>query len=149
MVAADSVGVVHVLELADLADGVGVDGYPDAVRLVDIASDGRLFAACTDDEVTWWTVSDVGEVADEPQCCVGHDAAITACAIGSSGFLATGDANGIVRLWSSQLRDLPLGALHLDGEVTVLSWSRCGGRLAVGTTTGEVVIAAVEAGEMV
>ncbi|MEM9038692.1 MAG: hypothetical protein AAGD33_02225 [Actinomycetota bacterium] len=149
VVAADSRGVVHVLELSDLADGYGVDGYPDAVRLVDIAPDGELFAACTDDEVTWWTVSETGEVADQPQCSVGHDAPITSCAIGSRGFLATGDHQGVVRLWSSRLRDLPVGVLQLEGEITVLSWSPTGDRLAVGSTAGEVVVAELEAGEMV
>ncbi|MEM8747534.1 MAG: hypothetical protein AAGF91_12600 [Actinomycetota bacterium] len=149
VIAADSRGVIHMLELSDLADGYGVDGYPDAVRLVDIAPDGGLFAACTDDEVTWWTVSDAGEVADQPQCSVGHDAPITACAIGSRGFLATGDHQGVVRLWSSRLRDLPVGVLQLDGEITVLSWSATGDRLAVGSTAGEVVVAELEAGEMV
>ena len=146
--AGDSTGSIHVLDLAEPTRGTELSGYPDAVRHLDIAPGGDVVVACADDELTWWTIGTDGRVSDEPECSVGHSAPITACSIGATGFVATGDLDGVVRLWSPRLRDLPLGAVHLDGEVTALAWSRSGQRLAVGSAGGDVLVADVEAGEL-
>ncbi len=146
--ASDATGAIHVLELAELEHGTELHGYPDAVRHLEIAPGGDLVVAGADDEVTWWSISADGRVADEPECSVGHDTAITACAIGASGYVATGDADGMVRLWSPRLRDLPVGALPLGREVTALEWNSSGEHLAIGTAGGEFVVADIEAGEL-
>ena len=59
------------------------------------------------------------------------------------------DADGLVRLWSPDLRDIPVSSMHLDSEVTVLRWSVDGERLAMGTTTGGLVIADLVSGKLV
>ncbi|MEM1334405.1 MAG: WD40 repeat domain-containing protein [Actinomycetota bacterium] len=148
IVAADATGALHVLDLGDLERGTELTGYPDAVRLLDISPSGEVVVACADDEVTWWAVDRIGRVSDEPECSVGHESPITACAFGSSGYVATGDPDGVVRLWSPRLRDLPLAALHVGDEVTELRWSPWGERLAIGTAGGDVVVATVDAGDV-
>lgn len=87
-------------------------------------------------------------VADEPDTGIGHDAPISACSVGRSGFVATGDIDGTLRLWSPRLRDLPVASLTVDHEITVLSWNQHGDRLAIGTTDGEIVVADVTVGEL-
>ncbi|MFK8024303.1 MAG: hypothetical protein AB8G26_10120 [Ilumatobacter sp.] len=106
--AADASGAIHVLETGDLENGTELTGYPDAVRHLGIDPSGATLVACADDELTWWSVHDDGRVVDEPEATVGHAAAITACANGTFGFVTTGDADGVVRLWSPRLRDLPV-----------------------------------------
>lgn len=146
--AADASGAIHVLAVADLEHGTELTGYTDAVRHLDIDPTGDVIVAAADDELTWWSVDAHGRVANEPDTVLGDGAPITACTIGRSGLVATGDVDGIVRLWSPRLRDLPLATLEVDHEITVLSWSRHGDRLAVGTADGEVVTADVTIGEL-
>ena len=126
-----------------------VTGYPDPVRHLGLSQDGATVIAGADDELTWWGVDETGRVDDEPSSSVAHDAPISACAIGATGFVATGDHDGVVRLWSPRLRDLPVAAVHVDGEVTALLWGPWGDHLAIGTITGEVVVATLAVGELV
>jgi len=149
VVASDSTGAIHVLDVAELEHGTMVTGYPDPVRHLGLSQDGATVIAGADDELTWWGVDETGRVDDEPSSSVAHDAPISACAIGATGFVATGDHDGVVRLWSPRLRDLPVAAVHVDGEVTALLWGPWGDHLAIGTITGEVVVATLAVGELV
>jgi len=147
-VASDVTGSLHVLEVSDLGHGIELTGYPDAVHHLGIAPLGEFVVACADDELTWWGIDESGGVTGAPQCSVGHDAAIACCAVGSTGYVATGDADGLVRLWSPELQDVAVSALSLSGEVTALEWSPDGGRLAIGTTAGELVVADIATGDL-
>jgi len=146
--AADCTGAIHVLEVARLDEGTTLTGYPDPVRHLGIDPDGRFVVAGADDELTWWAIDGHGAVATEPDCSIGHDSPITACEVAPSGLVATGDHDGLVRLWNPRLRDLPVSAHHVDGEITALQWSTWGDRLACGTVTGEVVVVDIVAGEV-
>ena len=116
--------------------------------IVEIAF-GDVVVAGSDDELSWWHIDDEGVISGAPECGIGHDTPITCCDVGATGFVATGGADGLVRLWSPDLRDIPVSSMHLDSEVTVLRWSVDGERLAMGTTTGGLVIADVVSGELV
>ena len=147
--AADSTGSIHVRHLSDLKGGFELTGYPDAIRHLGMSPVGDFVVAGSDDELSWWHIDDEGVISGAPECSIGHDTPITCCDVGATGFVATGDADGLVRLWSPDLRDIPVCSMHLDSEVTVLRWSVDGERLAMGTTTGGLVIADVVSGELV
>jgi len=146
--ASDVTGSLHILELSDLEHGIELTGYPDAVQHLGIAPLGEFVVACADDELTWWGIDESGGVTGAPESSIGHGTAIACCAVGPTGYVATGDADGLVRLWSPELRDVAVSALQLSGEVTVLEWSPDGGCLAIGTAAGELVVADITAGEL-
>jgi WD40 repeat protein len=148
LVASDLAGAIHVFELSDLDTGVELTGYCDPVRLLAMSPDGRRVIAAAADELTHWVISDNGSVADEPISIVAHDSTITALESSDSGFLATGDESGVVYVWSPLLAEHPVARLQLDGEVTALAWSRDGTRLAIGSVSGELVVADVRAGAL-
>jgi WD40 repeat protein len=148
LVASDLAGVVHVLELSDLENGTELTGYCDPVRLLTISPDGRRVIVAADDELTHWAIGDDGVVADEPTSVIAHDVTITALESSDCGFLATGDESGVVHVWSPLLAEHPVAQLQLDGEVTALAWSRDGTRLAMGSVSGELVVAEVRIGAL-
>ncbi len=148
LVASDLAGGIHVLELGDLENGTELTGYCDPVRHLAMSPDGRTVMAAADDELTWWSISTDGAMADEPTCAVAHDAAITALEISESGFLATGDECGVVHIWSPLSTESPITTLRLDGEVTAVAWQRGGSRLACGAVSGELLVVDVTAGAL-
>lgn len=134
--AGDVGGSAHLFRLDDTDGGEELAGYRDPVRHLAFTVGADHLVAAADDELTWWRIEN-GTAADGPVCAVGHDAAVTALAAHGP-YVASGDAIGRLRLWSGALPDHPLADARLHGEVTVLSWSDDGRRLAAGTAAGQV-----------
>ncbi|MFK7919368.1 MAG: WD40 repeat domain-containing protein [Ilumatobacter sp.] len=146
LAASDLAGVIHVFELSDLENGIELAGYYDPVRHLALSPDAQTVVAASDDEVTRWAIDEHGTVADSPTCAVAHDTAITALESSDQGFLATGDADGVVQIWSPLLTDHPVATLQLGSEVTALAWDSARSRLACGVLSGALVIVDVVAG---
>jgi len=148
LVVSDLAGIIHVLELHDLGNGIELTGYCDPVRHLALSADGRTVVAAADDELTTWAIASNGDVADEPTCVVAHDAAITALESSECGFLATGDAHGVVQIWSPLLTEYPVSTLRLDSEITAIAWNASGRRLACGAVSGQLLVADITAGAL-
>ena len=148
LVASDLSGAIHVLELSDIHHGTELTGYCDPVRHLSMAHSGNLVVAAADDEITRWDIADDGLVADEPTSVIAHSAIITALELSAEGFLATGDVEGVVHIWSPLLVACPVATLRLESEVTAIAWSHDGSRLAIGSVSGQLVVADVKAGEL-
>ncbi len=146
LVAADLAGSIHVLDLRWPERGIELDGYPDPVRRVAIASAGDLVVAPADDELTWWWLDDSGKPGDEPDRGIGHDATITALSMSADRLVASGDASGLVRIWSPLLTDYPVASASLDAEVVEVRWSPDGRRLAMAAMSGEIAVHEVTPG---
>ena len=146
LVAADLGGSLHVLDLRWPERGLELDGYPDPVRHVGVSAAGDVVVAAADDELTWWWLDDDGDAPDEPDRWIGHETTITALSMSVERLVATGDASGLVRIWSPQLTDYPVASLTLDDEVVGLRWSPDGRRLALAAMSGEVAVVEVERG---
>lgn len=146
LVATDLGGALHVFELRSPQDALELDGYPDPVRHVDISLQGDVVVAAADDELTWWRFDDAGEPADEPDRGIGHDVAITALSMSADRLVATGDATGIVRIWSPRLTDYPVASVLFDTEIVGLGWSPDGRSLGIADTSGHVAVMQVTPG---
>jgi WD40 repeat protein len=146
LIAADLAGVIHLLNLRRPECGIELDGYPDPVRRVALSSAGDLVVAPADDELTWWWLDDSGQPGDEPDRGVGHDAPITALSMSADRLVASGDASGLVRIWSPQLTDYPVASASLDSEIVELCWSPDGRRLATAAMSGEVAVLEITPG---
>ena len=148
LVASDLSGAIHVLELSDLHHGTELTGYYDPVRHLSMAHSGNSVIAAADDEITRWDIADDGLVADEPTSVIAHSAMITGLKLSAERFLATGDEDGVVHIWSPLLAAYPVATLRLDSEVTAIAWSHDGSRLAIGSVLGQLVVADIRAGEL-
>jgi len=148
LVASDLSGAIHVLELSDLHHGTELTGYCDSVRHLSMAHSGNIVLAAADDQITRWDIADDGLVAEEPTSVIAHSATITGLELSAEGFLATGDEDGVVHIWSPLLASCPVATLRLDSEVTAIAWSHDGSRLAIGSVSGQLVVADIEAGEL-
>jgi hypothetical protein len=147
IVAGSLAGAVHVLAVWG-GEGSELEGYPDRVRHVAwTRSDAAAsVVAVADDEITVWAVEGVS-CADEPTCLHGHEAAITALAAASAhGLLASGDAEGVVRLWRPDRVPEPLVRVDVAASVTALVWTADARHLAVFDRSGRVTVVAVRAG---
>jgi WD40 repeat protein len=60
--------------------------------------------------------------------------------------VATGDATGLVRIWSPHLVDYPVASVSLDDEVVAVRWSPDGRRLALAAISGDVAVVEVTPG---
>lgn len=137
-VIADLAGSLHVTTVGNDADTQQLDGYPDRVRHLGVLPGGSAVIAAADDELTWWHVNESGVVASSPVCVVGHEAPVTALAVGGLGFVASGDADGGVCIWSPHIVDHPVGRFDLGAETVGVGWSRAGDRVAVASVDGRV-----------
>jgi WD40 repeat protein len=146
LVATDLAGSIHVLDLRSPGRGIELDGYPDPVRHIGVSPAGDVIVAAADDELTWWWLDDDGKPDDEPNRGIGHDMTITALSMSVDRLVATGDASGMVRIWSPQLTDYPVASVTLDDEVVALRWSPDGRRLALAAMSGEVAVVEVKPG---
>jgi WD40 repeat protein len=146
LVATDLAGSLHVLDLRWPERGIELDGYPDPVRHLGISPSGDVLVAAADDELTWWWLDADGEPGDEPDRAIGHESTITALTMSVDRLVATGDASGLVRIWSPHLTDYPVASITLDDEVVELRWSPDGRRLVAGSLSGEVVVVEVTPG---
>ena len=140
-------GSVQLVTIGRESDGRSLDGYPDRVRLVAFAGDGELLVATADDELTFWTVHPDGTTDEVPDCRIGHEVPITALAVSPcGGYVASGDAVGVVALWSRRELSDPIARVELDGEVLALGWRPDGRELAAGTASGVQATWRVEPG---
>jgi WD40 repeat protein len=146
LAATDLAGSLHVLDLRWPERGLELDGYPDPVRHIGISTTGDVVVAAADDELTWWWLNDEGAPGDDPDRGVGHETTITALSMSVDRLVATGDASGLVRIWSPQLTDYPVASAELDSEVVCLRWAGDGRRLALGAMSGEVAVVEVTPG---
>lgn len=146
LVGADLAGSLHVLDLRNPEGGTELDGYPDPVRHLAISPSGDVIVAAADDELTWWWIDEDGKPGDEPDRGVGHDVAITALSMSAERLVATGDATGLVRIWSPHLVDYPVASVSLDDEVVAVRWSPDGRRLVLAAISGDVAVVEVTPG---
>lgn len=146
LVATDLAGSIHVLDLRWPERGIELDGYPDPVRHIGVSTAGNVVVAAADDELTWWWLDDDGRPGEEPDRGIGHETSITALSMSVDRLVATGDASGLVRIWSPRLTDYPVASIALDDEVVGLRWSPDGRRLALAAMSGEVALIEVSPG---
>lgn len=147
VVAGSLAGAVHVLAVWG-GEGSELEGYPDRVRHVawTRADTAASVVAVADDEITVWAVEGVS-CADEPTCLHGHETAITALAAAPShGLIASGDAEGVVRLWRPDRVPEPLVRVDIAASVTALVWTADARHLAAFDRSGRVAVVAVRAG---
>ncbi len=67
----------------------------------------------------------------------------------TDGLIASGDAEGRIRIWAPGRLDAPIGSLSADGVVLALAWRRDGRSLAVSTSDGSLLTAHVRPGAVV
>ncbi|MEM8924971.1 MAG: hypothetical protein AAGD35_15810 [Actinomycetota bacterium] len=138
-------GALHVIDAEDPAASAEVSSRFPPLRHAAVARSG-LLVTTSDAELVWWRIDESGRVGDEPDVVAAHTTTITALAAASNGMVATGDASGTIRLWSSNLIDYPVASLALDAEVVETAWAPDGRRLAIATMNGELLVAEVTPG---
>jgi hypothetical protein len=146
---ADVAGSIHVATVGHDVEVQQLDGYPDRVRHLAWTPGGNHLVVAIDDELTWWPADDEGRMAPEPRSAVGHDAPISVLAVSDGPALVmTGDANGVLCLWSERLVDRPVARWELGDEIVLAVWRRAGDELVVGTAGGYTCVFRVVHGEI-
>ena len=142
-------GSVHVVT-AGTEEAVELTGFPDRVSLLGWVSSGSALCVIADDELTVWDADDDGLIRhDQPHQMIAHHVMVTALAPAPSDqLIATGDASGIVHVWSPTLVDLPVATLTARGTVLALAWRPDGRALAITTASGELTIVSVRSGRL-
>ena len=109
---------------------------PATVNFVMFGPDGsKLLAAYADNTVGFWDTANTG---DGPSVLTVNDiSSVNSLAI-SAPVIAVGATPGIVRLWNGDKSVGPL--LETDSPVNALAYHRDGRRLAVGTSSGTVLL---------
>lgn len=148
LVYADVSGSLHLLDGVDPESAVELHGLAEPARHLAVRTDGELIVAAAEDTIAWWSIDHSGRPADEPVWGGSHDGAVTALAMSNDLLVASGDAAGTVRLWSSHLLGYPVASFALDSEIVELAWAPNGRRLAVAAMSGEVVLADVTPGQL-
>jgi YD repeat-containing protein len=146
--AGDLSGSLHLVHHED-AEGTELTGYPDRVNLIAWTASGKWVAAAAADEITLWGSDSTTDTADEPLLLQGHEQSVTAMvAHPTHDLLVSGDADGVIALWSPGIADRPICINRTDGAVLAMQWDRDHQRLAITTSTGHVMVTVLALGAL-
>jgi WD40 repeat protein len=127
---------VHVWRLWN-GDDLQMSGYEAKVEHLAWDRSSRWLCVAGIGEVTLWDFSGRGPQGSRPKTLDGHTRRVTALAF-SGTTLASGSADGTIRLWSVPKKK-PVAVIDVEDEITRLAWHPRGGVLAVGTASGTVL----------
>lgn len=131
----------HVWEV-DSAKDLEMSGYPRKVRELSWSADSRLLATGGGPAITVWDFSGKGPAGAKPLVLAGHSEDLVGIAFQHQGqFLASACQDGGTLIWHPGKLSEPLaGGFRVDDPTTGLAWSPDDRLLAVGYSSGRIVV---------
>ena len=131
---------VHVWDAAS-AEHLHMPGYQSKIRSLDWSSDSKWLATSNGIDVLLWDCSGAGPNGRQPLMFGVHSSAVTEIRFQHRGHLfAAGGKDGKLVLWSADGGEEPLAVYVGEDEVSVIRWAPDDKLVAIGTSTGEVLV---------
>lgn len=133
-------GAAHVWLLPSGED-LFMNGYPTKVRELSFDSTSRFLATGGGPEVIVWDFSGKGPSGSKPELLAGHEGFVSVLSFAPKGLcLASGGADGQVRVWDLSNRKKVLVNKEDDSTVTNLVWNGDSTKLAASFASGRIAI---------
>jgi WD40 repeat protein len=137
-------GLIHIWH-PENDDKLEMGPYPSKVRTMAWSAKAGVLATIAGELLVLWSFSGAGPAGKKPAMLKGHKEEVLAVAAQERGpLLASGDADGVVAVWSPQGRSRPLVMVDLDDAVEQLAWAPGDRVLLAACAGGEVVALELE-----
>lgn len=137
-------GLIHIWH-PENDDKLEMGPYPSKVRTMAWSAKAGVLATIAGDMLVLWSFTGAGPAGKKPAMLKGHREEVLAVAAQERGpLLASGDADGVVAVWSPQGRSRPLTTVDLGDAVEQLAWAPCDRVLLAACAGGEVVALELE-----
>lgn len=137
-------GLIHIWH-PENDDKLEMGPYPSKVRTMAWSASAGMLVTIAGDLLVLWSFTGAGPAGKKPVMLKGHEEEVLAVAAQARGpLLASGDADGVVAVWSPQGRRRPLTTVDLGDAVERLAWSPGDRVLLAACAGGEVVALELE-----
>lgn len=137
-------GLIHIWH-PENDDKLEMGPYPSKVRTMAWSAAAGLLVTIAGELLVLWSFTGAGPAGKKPAMLKGHEEEVLAVAAQARGpLLASGDADGMVAVWSPQGRRRPLVTAGLGDAVERLAWAPGDRVLLAACARGEVVALELE-----